>query len=59
MWLAVTVIMCCILFIMQTDRTPLHAAAASGHVQVIKFLCDRGANLNAGDRVSVHVHLFE
>ena len=31
-------------------RTALHAAAANGHLRVIKLLCESGANVNVTDR---------
>jgi ankyrin repeat protein len=31
-------------------RTALHAAAGNGHTQVIKLLCESGANVNITDR---------
>lgn len=36
-------------------RTPLHVAIAGRHVDVIRYLLDRGADLNVEDR---HVSLF-
>jgi len=30
-------------------QTPLHKAAESGHMSVVKLLCDNGANLEAQD----------
>jgi ankyrin repeat protein len=31
-------------------RTPLHIAAADGHLKVVKFLVRKGASVNAEDR---------
>ena len=31
-------------------RTALHLAAGEGHVEMVKLLCQRGANVNAQDR---------
>mmetsp|Transcript_15450 Transcript_15450/g.23381 ORF Transcript_15450/g.23381 Transcript_15450/m.23381 type:complete len:810 (-) Transcript_15450:630-3059(-) len=31
-------------------RTALHLAASEGHIDVVKFLCKRGANVNVEDR---------
>lgn len=31
-------------------RTPLHLAASAGASEVVQFLCDKGANVNAKDR---------
>jgi glutaminase len=31
-------------------RTPLHIAAADGHIKLVKFLVRKGANVNAEDR---------
>lgn len=34
----------------QTDRTPLHAAAEKGHVEVVQFLLQREADMDARDK---------
>jgi hypothetical protein len=34
-------------------RTPLHIAAADGHLKVVKFLVRKGASVNAEDRCAI------
>ncbi len=40
---------------MQYERTALMIAASNGHVNVVQWLVEVGANLKAADNVSVHV----
>jgi ankyrin repeat protein len=40
---------------MQNGYTALMLAAMEGHVNVVQCLVDAGANLEAADKVSVHV----
>ncbi len=40
---------------MQGGSTALMRAAMEGHVNVVQCLLDAGANLDAADKVSVHV----
>ncbi len=40
---------------MQNGRIALMRAAGNGHVNVVQYLVEVGANLEAVDKVSVHV----
>lgn len=33
------------------EETPLHVAAVRGYFSIVQFLCERGANLDAVDKV--------
>ena len=35
------------------QETPLHVAAVRGYYTIVQFFCERGANLNARDKVGV------
>ena len=35
----------------QDDQSALHKAAEGGHVEIVKLLLDKGANIEATDRV--------
>ncbi|MBA0768384.1 hypothetical protein Gotri_017186, partial [Gossypium trilobum] len=39
-------------------RTALHVAACEGHVEVVKLLLSRNANIDARDRWGSTVHYF-
>jgi ankyrin repeat protein len=41
------------------DRTPLHCAAGSGHVDCVRLLIERGADVNAYSQLSSATALFE
>ena len=36
------------------QRTPLHAAAEGGHVDVVKYLVDKGADVDTKDGIGVN-----
>jgi ankyrin repeat protein len=38
----------------QNGRTALFAASENGHLPIVKFLVERGANLDAADEVASH-----
>lgn len=40
---------------LQLDRTPLHASAMGNHVEVGKLLIAKGADVDAGDQVSLRL----
>ena len=35
-------------------QTPIHMAASNGHVQVVQYLHEKGANINCVTIVSIH-----
>ena len=37
---------------LQDDQTPLHRAALSGHIDIVKILIEKGTDVNAKDKVS-------
>ena len=37
---------------LQDHNTPLHRAAAGGHTDIVKILIEKGADVNAKDKVS-------
>ena len=36
--------------------TPLHLAAKSGHVKIVNYLCDEGADINIQDNDGVNLN---
>ena len=45
---------------LQWQQTPLHKAVARGHIDIVKILLTKGADINAKDKVSegsIHSHL--
>ena len=44
---------CSILFASPHQETPLHLAADEGHVDTVKFLVQKGANIHSKDDVGV------
>ena len=40
-------------FVLQHGETAVHMAASGGHVDVLKFLQDKGVNINIKDKVSL------
>ena len=45
-------------FYLQDGRTPLHRAAAAGHLNVVQYLVSSGAEVNLKDRVSGVMYNF-
>ena len=43
----------------QNGVTALHEAAAEGHTNVVKYLCENSANVAARDIVSVHAIIIK
>ena len=46
---------CCVglfVFLLQSERTPLHFAAEGGHDEICKVLLEKGAQVDAQDNVS-------
>ena len=37
----------------QEERTPLHLASKMGHVSMTEFLLNKGADINAKDKVNI------
>ena len=37
---------------LQGHQTPLHCAAVGGHTDIVKILIEKGADVNAKDKVS-------
>ena len=46
------------MFYLQNGRTPLHMAAAAGHLNVVQYLVSSGADVNLRDRVSGVMYNF-
>jgi len=36
--------------------TPLHLAAESGHIKIVNYLCDKGADINIQENDEVNLH---
>ena len=45
-------------FYLQNGRTPLHEAAAAGHLNVVQYLVSSGADVNMKDKVSGVMYNF-
>ena len=46
------------MFYLQDGRTPLHMAAAAGHLNVVQYLVSSGADVNLKDKVSGVMYNF-
>lgn len=42
----------------ENGRTPLHLAAGEGHIEVIKLLISKGANINSIDVVRTQTTMY-
>ncbi len=47
--------LCICLFVCQIGWTPLHRASSGGHIEVVRLLLDRGADIQAQTKVSERV----
>lgn len=43
------------MLILQVEQTPLIGAAWKGRLEVVKFLCEKGSNIEARDTVRLYV----
>ncbi len=44
------------LFIRQDEWAPLHGASSGGHIEVVRLLLDKGADIQAQTKVSERVN---
>ena len=42
------------MFLPQNGTTPIWRAAERGHVEIVKYLKEAGADIEAKDKVSIH-----
>ena len=47
-----------VMLLLQWGYTPLHRAAESGHLQIVKFLHFKGADINSISDVSTYINEY-